>query len=100
MSCIGHDEILKHIVVKKNNKHMTLMSATTTLSLQLGFEPNINFVTSMLGKYPVNLHLNLSFQIFVNIDITQPQIVDVITPLLRIVPLDPTLLYSIHLWRL
>lgn len=87
-----HDDISKRVVVTNNNKNITSICTTTTLSLQLGFEPNTNFIKTMYGKYPVNLHLGLPSQIFIYTDIIQPQVVgDVITPLLRIIPLDPTL---------
>lgn len=86
------DDISKRVTVTPLNKDVLSLSATDTLSLQLGFEPRTNFIKTNRGKYPVNLYLGLPHQIFVYTDIIQPQIVgDVMTSLLRVVPMDPTL---------
>lgn len=85
-----YDELTKFVnatVIDKNIKSITL---SPQLSLQLGFEPNRNLVEKGFGKCPANLHLGLPPQLFVYCDIIEPQIVgDVMTPLLRIIPLDP-----------
>lgn len=45
------------------------------LALQLGVEPDSNYVRHYNGKNPVNLHLGLPFQLFVYSDTVQTQIV-------------------------
>lgn len=87
-----YDEISKRVTVTTSSKNLLSITTSETLSLQLGFEPKTNFIKEYKGKYPINLYLGLPSQIFIYSDIIQPQIVgDVMTPLLRIVPLDPTL---------
>lgn len=87
-----YDEITKRVSVATSSKNLLSITTSETLSLQLGFEPKTNFIKENKGKYPINLYLGLPSQIFIYSDIIQPQIVgDVMTPLLRIVPLDPTL---------
>lgn len=84
------DTITKLVGLTTNDE---IISITTSpiLSLQLGFKPRSNFKEISIGKHPANLYLGLPSQIFVYTDIIQPQVVgDVITSLLRIIPLDPT----------
>lgn len=86
-----HDEISRLIAVTTMTSNITRITATPKLSLQLGFEPNTNFVRHNIGKYPINLHLGLPSQLFIYSDIVHPQIIgDVMSSLLRIIPLDPT----------
>lgn len=87
-----YDEISKLAAVSILNRNEILaMTLAPKLGLQLGFEPQTNIVKYKSGKYPVNLNLGLPSQIFIYSDIIEPQIVgDIMTSLLRIVPLDPT----------
>lgn len=86
-----YDEISKLASASILNENEILaMTLTPKLGLQLGFEPKTNIVAYKSGKYPVNLNLGLPSQLFIYSDIIQPQIVgDVMTSLLRVVPLDP-----------
>lgn len=86
-----YDDISKRVMVTAIDKSVTSITSSAKLSLQLGFEPNTNFIRNGMGKYPANLYLGLPSQMFIYTDIVQPQIVgDVMTPLVRIVPLDPS----------
>lgn len=86
-----YDELSKYVHVAVMDENIKSLSLSTQLSLQLGFEPHRNLVEKGLGKCPANLHLGLPPQLFVYCDIIEPQIVgDVMTPLLRIIPLDPS----------
>lgn len=86
-----YDDVSKLVLRKILNNNVTRITLSPTLALQLGFAPKTNFVTTAFGKYPVNLHLGLPSQLFVYSDIISPQIVgDVMSSLLRIIPLDPT----------
>lgn len=86
-----YDEISKFVNVAVKDENIKSLSLSPQLSIQLGFEPNRNFVDKGFGKCPANLHLGLPPQLFVYCDIIEPQIVgDVMTPLLRIIPLDPS----------
>lgn len=85
-----YDEISKFVSVAVMDDKIKSLTLTPKLGIQLGFEPNRNLVDNGLGKCPANLHLGLPSQLFVYCDIIDPQIVgDVMTPLLRIIPLDP-----------
>lgn len=86
-----YDEISKFVTVSILDESIKSLTLSPKLSLQLGFEPNINLRDKNMGKCPANLHLGLPSQLFVYSDIVEPQIVgDVMTPLLRIIPLDPS----------
>lgn len=86
-----YDDISKFVSVSIGDKNITSVTLSPKLCLQLGFEPNKNLVEKNIGKCPANLHLGLPSQLFVYSDIVEPQIVgDVMTPLLRIIPLDPS----------
>lgn len=85
-----YNEISKLVTISSTSDDILEMKLTPKLCLQLGFEPNINIIEHKSGKYPMNLNLGLPSQLFIYSDIVQPQIVgDVMTPLLRIVSLDP-----------
>lgn len=85
------DSLSKRIAVTTLDNTIVSIQCSSKLTLQLGFIPNTNFVKENIGRYPVNLHLGLPSQLFIYSDIVQPQMVgDVMTSLLRIVPLDPT----------
>lgn len=85
-----YDEISKFVSVMVKDESIKSLTLTAKLGFQLGFEPNRNLVENGSGKCPANLHLGLPSQLFVYCDIIEPQIVgDVMTPLLRIIPLDP-----------
>lgn len=84
-----HDEVSNFVNVSIMDESIKSLTFSPNLSLQLGFEPYRNLVEKGLGKYPANLHLGLPSQLFVYCDIIEPQIVgDVMTPLLRIIPID------------
>lgn len=84
------DAVTKLVAVSANDE-ITSIITSPILSLQLGYKPRSNLKEMSIGKHPVNLYLGLPSQIFVYTDIIQPQVVgDVITSLLRIIPLDPT----------
>lgn len=86
-----YDELSKFVSVSVTDESITSITLSPKLCLQLGFEPSRNLVTKGLGKCPANLHLGLPSQLFVYCDVIDPQIVgDVMTPLLRIIPLDPS----------
>lgn len=86
-----YDELSKFVNVSVLDDNIKSISLSPQLSLQLGFEPQRNLVEKGFGKCPANLHLGLPPQLFVYCDIIEPQIVgDVMTPLLRIIPLDPS----------
>lgn len=88
---IRYDKISKLVRATKQKDNIISISATPKLSLQLGFEPRTNLIGNATGKYPVNLYLGLPSQLFVYCDIIEPQMVgDVMTSLLRIIPLDPS----------
>lgn len=88
---LRYDEITKLVISTRQDTDVISLIASPQLSLQLGFEPNTNLVTKPNGKYPINLYLGLPSQLFIYSDIIQPQIVgDVMTSLIRIIPLDPT----------
>lgn len=85
-----YDEISKFVSVSVMDDSVKSVTLKPKLSVQLGFEPNRNLVDNGLGKCPANLHLGLPSQLFVYCDIIDPQMVgDVMSPLLRIIPLDP-----------
>lgn len=87
----NYDRISKVIKVTSSHKDIVSVHATPILNLQLGFKPNTNLIQCQLGKFPANLYLGLPSQLFIYSDIVQPQIVgDVMTSLVRIIPLDPT----------
>lgn len=84
------DTVSKFVSVAVKDSSIISLSLSPNLSFQLGFEPDTNLVNHNIGKRPANLHLGLPSQLFVYCDIIEPQIVgDVMTPLLRIIPLDP-----------
>lgn len=86
-----YDEISKYVSVAVMDESIKSVTLSPKLGIQLGFEPNRNLVSNGLGKCPANLHLGLPYQLFVYCDIIEPQIVgDVMTHLLRIIPLDPS----------
>lgn len=86
-----YDELSKFVNASVMDENIRVLTLSPQLSLQLGFEPNRNLVDKGFGKCPANLHLGLPSQLFVYCDIVEPQIVgDVMTPLLRIIPLDPS----------
>lgn len=86
-----YDKISKLVCITKTGVDVASIKASEKLSLQLGFEPFANFLFQRYGKYPVNLYLGLPSQLFIYCDIIEPQIVgDVMTSLIRIIPLDPT----------
>lgn len=86
-----YDDLSKFVNVAVMDTNIRSLSLSPQLSLQLGFEPNRNLVEKGFAKCPANLHLGLPPQLFVYCDIIEPQIVgDVMTPLLRIIPLDPS----------
>lgn len=86
-----YDNLTKMVGVTTINKDLTSFITTPILSLQLGFKPKTNLSQTSFAINPVNLYLGLPSQLFVYTDIIQPQVVgDVITTLLRIIPLDPT----------
>lgn len=86
-----YDNISKFVSVTVSDESIKSVSLSPKLALQLGFEPSRNLVEKNMGKCPANLHLGLPSQLFVYCDIVEPQIVgDVMTPLLRIIPLDPS----------
>lgn len=88
-----YNEISKLVEVDRTvsfTDEILAINLTPKLGIQLGFDPNTNIIEHRVGKYPVNLNLGLPSQLFVYSDIVHPQIVgDVMTSLLRIVPLDP-----------
>lgn len=84
-----YDEISKFVSVTIADDSIKSLTLSHKLCIQLGFEPNKNLVEKTFGKRPANLHLGLPSQLFVYCDIVEPQIVgDVMTSLLRIIPLD------------
>lgn len=84
------DPVTKMVAVTTNDE-ITSITTSAILSLQLGYKPRSNLKEITIGIHPANLYLGLPSQIFVYTDIIQPQVVgDVITSLLRIIPLDPT----------
>lgn len=84
------DKISKTITLT-NPQNIKKLYFSPKLSLQLGFDPDTNIVTKGTGKFPVNLYLGLPSQLYVYCDIIEPQMVgDIMCPLLRIIPLDPT----------
>lgn len=86
-----YDEITKFVSVSALDKNITSITLSPKLSLQLGYEPNKNLLDRNFGKCPANLHLGLPSQLFLYCDIIDPQIVgDVMTPLLRVISLDPS----------
>lgn len=86
-----YDELSKFVNVSIMDENIKSISLSPQLSLQLGFEPHRNLADKGFGKCPANLHLGLPPQLFVYCDIIEPQIVgDVMTPLLRVIPLDPS----------
>lgn len=86
-----YDNVTKMVGITKANDDITSLITNPILSLQLGFKPKTNLSQVSFGKNPVNLYLGLPSQLFVYTDIIQPQVVgDVITTLLRIIPMDPT----------
>lgn len=87
---LRYDKISKTVAVTGTDD-ITSITTTPILSLQLGFKPRTNLKQLSIGKNPANLYLGLPSQIFVYTDIIEPQVVgDVMTSLLRIIPLDPT----------
>lgn len=85
-----YDDISKFVSATMLDENIKSLKLSPKLGIQLGFEPDRNLVENGLGKCPANLHLGLPSQLFVYCDIIEPQIVgDVMTPLLRIIPLDP-----------
>lgn len=86
-----YDELSKFVNVAVLDQNIKSLTLSPKLALQLGFDPNRNLIDKSFGKCPANLHLGLPSQLFVYCDIIEPQIVgDVMTPLLRIIPLDPS----------
>lgn len=86
-----YNEITKQVSVVCLDSTVDVLKLSTKLCLQLGFEPNTNLISNKNGTYPSNLKLGLPSQLFIYCDIIEPQIVgDVMAPLLRIVPLDPS----------
>lgn len=87
----SYDKISKLVAIAKATDDIVQIKTSPKLAVQLGFEPESNLLKHCKGKYPVNLYLGLPSQLFVYTDIIQPQIVgDVMTSLVRIIPLDPT----------
>lgn len=85
-----YDDISKFVSASVMDLNIKSMTLSPKLAIQLGFEPDRNLVKNGFGKCPANLHLGLPSQLFVYCDIIEPQMVgDVMTPLLRIIPLDP-----------
>lgn len=85
------DDISKLVTVTVTDESITSLTLSPRLSFQMGFEPNTNLVDKNHRKCPANIFLGLPSQLFVYCDIIEPQIVgDVMTPLLRIIPLDPS----------
>lgn len=95
---LKYDTLTKMVGVTTINNDIISLITTPILSLQLGFKPRTNLRQNSFGKNPVNLYLGLPSQLFVYTDIIQPQVVgDVITSLLRIIPIDPTkFIYGAH----
>lgn len=88
---LRYDEISKLVRANPQDNSVISLVASPQLSLQLGYEPNTNLIKKPNGKYPFNLYLGLPSQLFIYSDIIDPQIVgDVMTSLIRIIPLDPT----------
>lgn len=86
-----YDPVTKFVNATIMDKSIKSLTLSPQLSLQLGYEPDKNLVEKGIGKCPANLHLGLPSQLFLYCDIIEPQIVgDVMTPLLRIIPLDPS----------
>lgn len=86
-----YDKISKFVSFSAMDEALISVSLSPKLALQLGFEPNRNLIEKNMGKCPANLHLGLPSQLFLYCDIVEPQIVgDVMAPLLRIIPLDPS----------
>lgn len=86
-----YDDISKLVTATSQSTDLISLIVSPQLSLQLGFEPRMNLILKTVGKYPINLYLGLPSQLFIYSDIIQPQIVgDVMTSLIRIIPLDPT----------
>lgn len=84
--------ITKLVTVACSNTFVDLIKLSTNLCLQLGFEPDKNLIDNGIGTYSSNVCLGLPSQLFIYCDIIEPQIVgDTMAPLLRIVPLDPTI---------
>ncbi|EFA12621.1 hypothetical protein TcasGA2_TC010248 [Tribolium castaneum] len=78
----------KRIIVTSNNKHLTSMSFSPILSLQLGFQPDTN-VLNKTSTHPANIMLGLPGQLFVYSDIIEPQLIgDVLAKVIRIVVID------------
>lgn len=88
---LRHDKLSKYVFVTQYDKdQLKSLHFSPKLSLQLGFDPNTNVLTKTTGKFPANLYLGLPSQLYVYCDIIQPQMVgDVMSPLLRIISLDP-----------
>lgn len=85
------DDISKLVNVAIADDSITSITLSPKLSFQLGFEPNNNLAHKNQGRCPANVYLGLPSQLFVYCDIIEPQIVgDVMTPLLRIISLDPS----------
>lgn len=86
-----YHEISNQVSVSFTDNAISTLKLSNKLSLLLGFEPNLNIFENKIGSYPANIKLGLPSQLFIYCDIIEPQIVgDVMAPLLRIVPLDPT----------
>lgn len=86
-----YDKISKLVIGSIKTENLVSLTLSAKLCIQLGFEPNNNFILNLTGKYPVNLPLGLPSQLFLYTDIIEPQYVgDVMSSLLRIIPLDPS----------
>lgn len=94
----SYDKSSKIVHLTDHKNETKSIKLTPKLGLQLGFEPYTNMILNSYGKYPYNLYLGLPSQLFVYCDIIDPQMVgDVMTSLLRIIPLDPIkYIYGAH----
>lgn len=87
---LRHDKISKLVTLTGDINNLISLKFSPVLSLQLGFDPNTDVAFKRTGKFPANLYLGLPSQLYIYCDIVEPQMVgDVMSPLLRIVSLDP-----------
>ena len=78
----------KRIHVASSSTEMTSLRLSSKLSLQLGFEPDVN-ILNKISTYPSNILLGLPSQLFIYSDIIEPQLIgDVFAKVLRIVVVD------------
>nr|XP_015840030.1 PREDICTED: uncharacterized protein LOC107398959 [Tribolium castaneum] len=78
----------KRIIVTCSSLHLSSLSFSPTLSLQLGFKPDTN-VLNKTSTHPANILLGLPSQLFVYSDIIEPQLVgDILAKVIRTVVIN------------